>query len=122
MEQTIRISKAEFEARVQKLVEYLSAEAFSGAVLFDNDYVTYFTDFAFIPTERPMALAVSASGERALFVPRLELEHAQAEAVVDRVDHYLEACWRTWGSRAASVLTPMVTPGSWATRARLCPN
>jgi Xaa-Pro aminopeptidase len=90
MEQTIRISKAEFEARVQKLVEYLNAEALSGAVLFDNDYVTYFTDFAFIPTERPMALAVSASGERALFVPRLELEHAQAEAVVDRVDHYLE--------------------------------
>jgi len=87
---SIQIPKAEYEARAQKLVEYLSTEGLSGAVLFDNYYVTYFTDFAFIPTERPMALAVNAQGERALFVPRLELEHAQAEAVVDRVDHYPE--------------------------------
>ncbi len=90
MQQTIRIPKAEFEARAQRLVEYLNTEALSGAVLFDNYHVTYLTDFAFIPTERPMALAVNASGERALFVPRLELEHAQGEAVVDRVDHYPE--------------------------------
>jgi Xaa-Pro dipeptidase len=90
MHPSIQIPKAEFETRAQKLVEYLSTEALSGAVLFDNYYVTYFTDFAFIPTERPMALAVNAQGERALFVPRLELEHAQAGAVVDRVDHYPE--------------------------------
>lgn len=87
---TIQIPKAEFEARAQELVKHLSSEGLSGAVLFDNYYVTYFTDFAFIPTERPIALAVNAQGERALFVPRLELEHAQAEAVVDRVDHYPE--------------------------------
>ncbi|GAH07551.1 unnamed protein product, partial [marine sediment metagenome] len=29
-------------------------------------------------------------GEKALFVPRLEVEHAQANAVVDRVDQYVE--------------------------------
>jgi Xaa-Pro dipeptidase len=87
---TIQVPKAEFEARVRELVEYLNTEGLSGAVLFDNYHVTYFTDFAFIPTERPMAFAVNAQGERALFVPRLELEHAQAEAVVDRVDHYPE--------------------------------
>ena len=87
---SIQIPKAEFEARAQKLVKYLNTAGLSGAVLFDNYYVTYFTDFAFIPTERPMALAVNAQGKRALFVPRLELEHAQAEAVVDRVDHYPE--------------------------------
>jgi Xaa-Pro dipeptidase len=87
---TIQIPKAEFEVRARKLVKYLSTEGLSGTVLFDNYYVTYFTDFAFIPTERPMALAVNAQGERALLVPRLELEHAQAEAVVDRVDYYPE--------------------------------
>ena len=87
---SIQIPKAEFEARVRELVNYLGTEGLSGAVLFDNYYVTYFTDFAFIPTERPIAFAVNAQGERALFVPRLELEHAQAEAVVDRVDHYPE--------------------------------
>lgn len=87
---SIQIPKVEFEARVRELVNYLVTENLSGAVLFDNYYVTYFTDFAFIPTERPIAFAVNAQGERALFVPRLELEHAQAEAVVDRVDHYPE--------------------------------
>jgi Xaa-Pro aminopeptidase len=90
MHPSIQVPKAEFEARVQELVNHLGTEGLSGAVLFDNYYVTYFTDFAFIPTERPMAFAVNAQGERALFVPRLELEHAQAEAVVDRVDHYPE--------------------------------
>jgi Xaa-Pro dipeptidase len=77
---TIQIPKAEFEARAQELVNHLDAEDLSDAVLFHNYYVTYFTDFAFIPTERPIAFAVNAQGERVLFVPRLELEHAQAEA------------------------------------------
>ena len=66
MHPSIQVPKAEFQARAQKLDKYLSTEDLSGAVLFDNYYVTYFTDFAFIPTERPMALAVNAQGERAL--------------------------------------------------------
>lgn len=87
---SIQIPEKEFEARLQKLSAYLGREGLSGAVLFDNYYVGYFTGFAFIPTERPIALVVNAEGERALFVPRLEVEHAQAKALVDRVDHYLE--------------------------------
>lgn len=87
---SIRISKAEYEARIQALAGHLRAAGLAGAALFDSYYVGYYTDFAFIPTERPIALAVSAQGERGLFVPRLEVEHAQAEALVDRVDHYLE--------------------------------
>jgi Xaa-Pro dipeptidase len=87
---SIHIPQAEFEARLQRLAGYLRQEALSGAVLFDNYYVLYFTGFAFIPTERPIAFAINAQGERALFVPRLELEHAQTKALVDRVDHYLE--------------------------------
>ena len=90
MHTTLKISPAEFQSRSERLLERLQAEDLSGVVLFDNYYVLYYTGFAFIPTERPMALAVNAQGERALFVPRLELEHAQAEAVVDRVDHYPE--------------------------------
>ena len=38
--------------------------ASSGAVLFDPYYVLYYTGFAFIPTERPIAFVVSADGER----------------------------------------------------------
>ena len=62
----------------------------SGVVLFDRDYVLYYTGFAFIPTERPIAFVVNAQGETALFVPRLEVEHAQSSASVGRVDHYVE--------------------------------
>ena len=87
---TIRISKQEYEVRVQALAGHLQAEGLAGVVLFDSSYVSYYTDFAFIPTERPIALALNAQGERGLFVPRLEVEHAQAEALVDRVDHYVE--------------------------------
>jgi Xaa-Pro dipeptidase len=87
---SIQIPQAEYEARAEQLTGYLKTQGLSGAVLFNSDYVGYFTRFAFIPTERPMALAVNALGERALFVPRLELEHARAEALVERVEHYPE--------------------------------
>lgn len=90
MEPSIRIPRAEFEQRIGRLLGTVRAQRLAGAVLFDSHYITYYTDFAFIPTERPMALAVSAGGERVLFVPRLELEHARAEAVVDRVESYPE--------------------------------
>jgi Xaa-Pro aminopeptidase len=75
---------------VQALASHLQSKDLAGAVLFDSYYVSYYAGFAFIPTERPIALVVSSQGKRALFVPRLELEHAEAEAYVERVDHYLE--------------------------------
>jgi Xaa-Pro aminopeptidase len=75
---------------MQSLIAYLGEAGLSGIVLFDSDHVRYYTGFAFIPTERPIALAINTGGERSLFVPRLELEHARAEAVVDRVYHYAE--------------------------------
>jgi Xaa-Pro dipeptidase len=90
MEPSIRISRAEFETRTTQLLSAIRKQRLSGVVLFDSHYITYYSDFAFIPTERPMALLVSAVGERVLFVPRLELEHAEGEAVVDRAVPYPE--------------------------------
>ena len=89
-EALLHITDEEHRARCQKLIEYLKSENFSGVVLFDQDYVLYYSGFAFVATERPMAFVMNAAGERRLFVPRLELEHAQANAVVESVDHYLE--------------------------------
>lgn len=87
----LRISDAEFKTRCDHLRVHLQEQGYSGVVLFDPDYLKYYTGFAFIPTERPMAFAMSAeTGERALYVPRLELEHAQANALIDRVAHYPE--------------------------------
>ncbi len=90
MTREIRIQPEEHRQRVERLLEHVRAQDLSGVVLFDRDYVLYLTGFAFVPTERPMAFLMNADGQRRLFVPRLELEHAQANAVVDAVDHYVE--------------------------------
>jgi Xaa-Pro aminopeptidase len=89
-EASIQITNEEHRARCQKLIQYLKTEKLSGVVLFDQDYVLYYSGFAFVATERPMAFIMNAAGERRLFVPRLELEHAQANALVEGVDHYRE--------------------------------
>jgi Xaa-Pro dipeptidase len=87
---SINISGEEYSTRVDKLLEKINTEDLRGVILFDSHYVLYYTGFAFIPTERPIAFVVSSSGERALFVPRLELEHAQSNSMIQRVEYYLE--------------------------------
>ena len=87
---SIRIPKSEFAARALALRDHLAQHDLSGAVLYDATTILYYCDFAFIPTERPIALALNTQGESALLVPRLELEHAQGEALVDRVAAYPE--------------------------------
>src|SRR5258708_597216 len=86
----IKISDAEFKARRDLLREYIVGEKYSGVVLFDNYYILYYTGFAFIPTERPIGFVMSAAGELAMFVPRMESEHAAANTSVDHVDFYKE--------------------------------
>jgi Xaa-Pro aminopeptidase len=86
----VRIQQAEYEARGTRLAEHLRDAQLAGAVLFDNAYVLYYTGFAFIPTERPAAVVVDANGARGMFVPRLEREHAQANALVQHVADYPE--------------------------------
>jgi Xaa-Pro dipeptidase len=90
MHTSLNISQTEFQARTERLLERLAAKKLSGVVLFNDHYILYYTGFAFIPTERPIAFVMNSRGEKTLFVPRLEVEHAQANAMIDRVDHYLE--------------------------------
>jgi Xaa-Pro dipeptidase len=87
---TLAIRPAEYAGRTEALVEHLRNRKLTGAVLFDSAYVLYYTGFAFVPTERPIALVVDAAGERGLLVPQLEREHAQANALVEHVDDYPE--------------------------------
>ncbi|MFN8472100.1 MAG: Xaa-Pro peptidase family protein [Anaerolineae bacterium] len=87
---SINISPSEFAARRARLAEYLTAEGLSGVVLFDNYYILYYSAFAFIPTERPMAFVMTAQGDTGMFVPRLELEHAKSKTGFDRVASYVE--------------------------------
>ena len=86
----MKITDEEFGLRTGKLLEHIKQSGYSGAILFERDYILYYTGFAFIPTERPMAFAMNREGEKALFLPRLEVEHAEANALIDRVGHYIE--------------------------------
>jgi Xaa-Pro aminopeptidase len=87
---SLAITAEEHRARCDELLEGVRADRLSGVVLFDPYYVLYYAGFAFVPTERPIALVLTAEGERGLVVPRLEVEHAEAKATLDRVEHYLE--------------------------------
>jgi Xaa-Pro aminopeptidase len=87
---SIAITPEEHRARCDALLEHAIAQGLSGVVLFDPYYVLYYAGFAFVPTERPIALVLGADGTRALVVPRLEVEHAESKATLDRVEHYLE--------------------------------
>ncbi|HVA89207.1 MAG TPA: Xaa-Pro peptidase family protein [Chloroflexota bacterium] len=90
MHATLAIAPAEFARRRARLAEHLKARGFAAAVLFDNYYGLYYSGFAYVPTERPIAFILTAEGEPAFFVPRLELEHAQAKTGFERVYHYVE--------------------------------
>ena len=86
----LAIRPEEYTARRAALAACLDERGLAGAVLFDPHHVSYYTGFAFIPTERPIAFALAADGRGGMLVPRLEVEHAQANAAVQEVAHYDE--------------------------------
>lgn len=86
----LKISEAEYRERSTKLLHTIQEKGYSGVVLFDVDYIKYYTGFYFIVTERPMAFVMNAAGERGLFVPCMEVEHAKANALIERVEFYTE--------------------------------
>jgi Xaa-Pro dipeptidase len=87
---SIAITPEEHRARCETLLAQTQEAGLAGVVLFDPTYVLYYSGFAFVPTERPIAFVLGADGTRALVVPRLELEHAESKSTLDRVDHYPE--------------------------------
>lgn len=87
---SIQITAKEFRSRINRFIQELEQKGLVGAVLFDRDYILYYSGFAFIPTERPIALLINKNQETALLVPRLELEHAKANALIDHVAQYIE--------------------------------
>jgi Xaa-Pro dipeptidase len=86
----VRIKEAEYRERTAALAAYAREQELEGVVLFDPAYVLYYVGFAFVPTERPMAFALNADGEGGMLVPRLEREHAEANALVQHVEDYPE--------------------------------
>src|SRR3954451_19237791 len=86
----MRIGEDEFTARRESFAARLEERGLAGAGLFDPHYVHYYSGFFFVPTERPVALALAVGGRGGMLVPRLELEHARANTAVSEVAHYDE--------------------------------
>jgi Xaa-Pro aminopeptidase len=86
----VRIGEEEHAARRSALTEELERRGLGGAVLFDPHRVLYYSGFAFVPTERPIAFALATDGRGGMLVPRLEVEHARANAAVREIAHYDE--------------------------------
>lgn len=84
------ITAQEYRTRRENLLNHAKNHLADGFVWWGNHRIFYLSGFAFVPTERPIALLMSKTGETVLFVPRLEHEHAEAYAQVDRVVSYPE--------------------------------
>jgi Xaa-Pro dipeptidase len=87
---TTGIPAAELRERRERLLEHARGAGLTGVVLFDQQYVQYFTAFNFLATERPVAVALTGSGETAAFVPGFEVERTRAEGSFDVVEAYPE--------------------------------
>ena len=96
----MRIEEAEYRERTSRLAAYAREQGLDGVALFDPAYVLYYVGFAFVPTERPMAFVLNADGQGGMLVPRLEREHAQANALVSEVADYPEYPGETHPSEA----------------------
>ena len=83
------ISPEERAERARTAFDYVDADV-AALVLFDDQFIQYYTDFIFHPTERPVALIISREGERTLFVPDLEREHAAQAGQLEQVVTYPE--------------------------------
>ncbi len=84
------ISNKEYKKRIERTLAHPDASEADGFLWWGSHRIFYLTGFAFVPTERPIALIIDKEGGTFLFVPRLELEHAEAYASVDDVYSYPE--------------------------------
>jgi Xaa-Pro aminopeptidase len=84
------IASEELRARRETLLDHVGSEKLTGVVLFDQSYIQYFASFLFLATERPVAVAVSESGDLAVFVPEFEVERVRQETEFERVESYPE--------------------------------
>lgn len=87
----LEIGREELAGRQERVRARLREDKLSAMVLFGSTSIFYLTGFAFIPTERPLALVLPAQGATILFTPRLERDHARVMgALVDEVADYPE--------------------------------
>lgn len=86
----LEISREEYARRTNAVLDSMKEKDLDAFVFWNSTSIFYLTGFAFIPTERPMCLVLTKDGQKIMFVPRLEVEHAQETPEVHEVWHYPE--------------------------------
>lgn len=85
----LRIARAEIEARQRNLLE--ATDEYDGVVLFGFVNLQYFSNFYNIPTQRPVALGLTADATH-LVVPKQDVIHVERndDFVYDELHSYYE--------------------------------
>ena len=84
------ISQTEYSIRRESVAAGMQAAGLDALCIFYPARVAWLTGFHHVPTERPIALVIGASGQSSLIVPAVEKEHAESSTVVDEVRLYFE--------------------------------
>lgn len=86
----LTISSNEYKRRTDLVLASMKERGLDAFIFWNSVSVFYLSGFAFIPTERPICMILGNDGKKTMFVPRLEVEHAQEAREVNAVEHYLE--------------------------------
>jgi len=71
----LEISADEYQLRRERVFALLQARKLAAVCVFGPVRVAYLSGFFFSPTERPIALVLTAEGQVAALLPQLELSH-----------------------------------------------
>ena len=88
-----------FASRMKTLRAALGAAGLDVALVSDDDsvyYLTGFYDYLHMTFGRPTLLVVPADGESLLITPTMELDMAEASAVVDRIEPWNDGLGEEW--------------------------
>lgn len=88
----LKISQAEYQSRIDRVREELISQRADALLLHGAKRISYLTGFHILPTERPMALVISANAnsEICAFVPRLEVDSAERVELIGEIWSYFE--------------------------------
>lgn len=104
------ISSQEIRSRRQVLLLLSQGQPI---VLFSPKNIFYYSNFGFIPTERPIALLITPEAKAMLFVPRLEEEHA-TNVVVNEIAVYPDYPSEVHPMARLKDILPTFADGPWA--------
>jgi Xaa-Pro dipeptidase len=86
----LEISERVYKERLAQVSEELGRRGAKGLVLFSSKKIAYLFGYHFLPTERPLAVVLSRSGEVFAFLPRLEVARAEQVPLIGEIESYFD--------------------------------